>query len=243
MKSKPLSALLLAAGYGTRLRPITLNKPKCLINVNDKPILEDWLIKLEAINTKKILVNTHYLHQKVDNFLKTQDFRSFELINIYEEKLLGTAGTLLKNYKSFLETTIIMIHADNFTTLNLKDLIMAHHNRPKGCLLTMLVFNCSNPSSCGIVKLNKQKIVEGFFEKHPNPPGDLANGAVYVFEDELLNWMIKFCPEAEDFSTQVIPKLIGKIFTYHTKMPYIDIGTPSALSAARRIAFREEGKE
>ena len=53
MKSKPLSALLLAAGYGTRLRPITLNKPKCLINVNDKPILEDWLIKLEAINTKK----------------------------------------------------------------------------------------------------------------------------------------------------------------------------------------------
>ena len=61
MKSKPLSALLLAAGYGTRLRPITLNKPKCLININDKPILEDWLIKLEAINTQKILVNTHLL--------------------------------------------------------------------------------------------------------------------------------------------------------------------------------------
>ena len=235
MNNKNLRALLLAAGYGTRLRPLTLSNPKCLINVNNKPILEDWLIKLEAIEAQKILINTHYLHQKVDQFLKTQTFRKPELINIFEEKLLGTAGTLLKNYEFFLKTTTIMIHADNFTTLDLKDLINAHYNRPKACLLTMLTFNCSNPSSCGIVKVNESNIVEGFFEKHSKPPGNVANGAIYLFEDELLKWMIKNCPHAEDFSTQVIPKLLGKIYAFHTKMPYIDIGTPSSLDEARRI--------
>ena len=243
MNKKPISALLLAAGYGTRLRPLTIDSPKCLICVNDKPILEDWLIKLEEINAQKVLINTHYLYKKVDDFLKTQNFRKPKLTNIFEEKLLGTAGTLLKNYEYFLKTTTLMIHADNFTTLELMDLIMAHNNRPEECLLTMLTFNSSNPSSCGIVKVDSKNVVIDFFEKQLSPPGNIANGAVYVFEDEFLHWMVKNCPKAEDFSTEVIPKLLGKIYTYHTNMPYIDIGTPKSLDEAKRIAKIKEVKK
>ena len=243
MDKKPISALLLAAGYGTRLRPLTIDNPKCLIYVNDKPILEEWIIKLEEINAQKVLINTHYLHRKVDDFLKTQNFRKPKLTNIFEENLLGTAGTLLKNYEYFLKTTALMIHSDNFTTLDLKGLIMAHNNRPKECLLTMLTFNCSEPSLCGIVKVNSKKVVVDFFEKQPNPPGNIANGAVYVFEDDFLYWMVKNFPKAKDFSTEIIPKLLGKIYTYHTNLPYIDIGTPSSLDEAKRIAKMKEVKK
>ena len=61
MNSKPIRAVLLAAGLGTRLRPLTLKTPKCLIEINKKPILQDWIEKLERINTQKVLINTHYL--------------------------------------------------------------------------------------------------------------------------------------------------------------------------------------
>ena len=67
--SKPIKSLLLAAGLGTRLRPLTLNKPKCLVEINKKPLLELWIDKLKDINTQGIIINTHYLADQVTNFL------------------------------------------------------------------------------------------------------------------------------------------------------------------------------
>ena len=99
MQKKPLRALLLAAGFGKRLRPLTLNTPKCLVKVNEKPILEEWIEKLESIRTQKVIINTHYLHEKVNQFLKTQKFRNINIDIFHEQKLLGTAGTLIYNHK------------------------------------------------------------------------------------------------------------------------------------------------
>ena len=64
-----LKAILLSAGYGTRLRPLTLEKPKCLIKINKKPILEIWLDKLSRLGCKEVLINTHYLSEQVDEFI------------------------------------------------------------------------------------------------------------------------------------------------------------------------------
>ena len=101
MKDKPLRAILLAAGFGTRLRPLTLDIPKCLVKIDDKPILQEWIEKLEKIETQKVLINTHYLHEKVNKFLEIQDFSKIEIDIFHEEKLLGTAGTLIANYKFY----------------------------------------------------------------------------------------------------------------------------------------------
>ena len=97
MDKKPISALLLAAGYGTRLRPLTIDNPKCLIYVNDKPILEEWIIKLEEINAQKVLVNTHYFSEQIEDFLTNYQSDSMKITTSYEKKLLGTAGTLMDN--------------------------------------------------------------------------------------------------------------------------------------------------
>ena len=65
-----MNALILSAGYGKRLKPITLTKPKCLIRIKGKPIISLWIERLIKINTKKIYVNTHYQHKQVESYLK-----------------------------------------------------------------------------------------------------------------------------------------------------------------------------
>lgn len=232
---RPIRALLLAAGLGTRLRPLTFNIPKCLVEINEKTLLNYWIDNLEDINVEKILINTHYLAEKVNQFLDNQYSKKTNIERFHENKLMGTAGTLIANYNFFLNSTGILIHSDNFTNMRLFDLLKAHFNRPKGSLITMLTFTTSNPQSCGIVELDKDNIVLRFHEKVKNPPGNTANGAIYVFENEFLEWLIKNHPHAKDFSNDVLPFLTGKIFTYHTKMPYIDIGTPKRLKEARSI--------
>ncbi len=233
--TKKLKALLLSAGLGTRLRPLTNNTPKCLVEINNTPIIEYWLKNLEKINCSETLVNTHYLYEKVNNYLAKRVKNKMLIKTTFEQKLCGTAGTLLKNRKFFNNSKIIMIHADNMTKFNLQDLIDADKERPKNCLMTMLTFNSDNPENCGIITRNKEMILQDFFEKKKNPPTNIANAAIYVFDNELIEFLFNKYRNITDFSTQVIPLLINKIYTFHTDETYIDIGTEKNLIKAKNI--------
>ena len=83
----------------------------------------------------------------------------------YEEKLLGTAGTLIKHKDFFKDSRIIMLHTDNMTNFDLSELIKADEQRPKNCLMTMLTFETNSPQTCGIIERDKDMIVRNFFEK------------------------------------------------------------------------------
>ena len=233
--TKPLRALLLAAGFGTRLRPLTLHTPKCLVPIGGQPLLAHWLQQLELIHTEAALVNTHYMADRVKDFLGGWQQGSMGLKRSHEPSLLGTAGSLLANRTFFTGCTGLLIHADNFSQVNVSQLLAAHASRPAGCLLTMLTFTTPRPSSCGIVEIDSRGVVVGFHEKVVNPPGNRANGALYVFDQPFLDWLLINHPNASDFSTEVLPHCIGRIFTWHTDVPYIDIGTPEALAEAEAI--------
>jgi mannose-1-phosphate guanylyltransferase len=232
---KPLRALLLAAGFGTRLRPLTLHTPKCLVPIGGQPLLAHWLHQLELISTEAALVNTHYLADQVEEFLISWQQGSMRLKRSYEPSLLGTAGSLLANQEFFTGYTGLLIHADNFSEADLGQLLAAHYQRPAGCLLTMLTFTTPRPSSCGIVEIDEEGIVVGFHEKVAEPPGNRANGALYVFDQQFLDWLAAHHPNASDFSTEVLPHCLGSIYTWHTSSLYIDIGTPEALAEAESI--------
>ena len=234
MKFK-LKAILLSAGYGTRLRPETLEKPKCLIKVNNKPMLEIWLDKLSALGCQEVLINTHYLSEQVNEFILDYESKSMKIITTHEHTLLGTAGTLIKNI-NFVEGNTLMIHTDNYTTSNLNGLINAHNNKSKNCLLTMLTFTTDNPRSCGIVEVNQEGIVQAFHEKVIAPPSNLANGAIYIFNKEFVAWLKSQKRQLNDFSNDVLPYLTGKIQTWYTRDFFIDIGTPESLKTARTIS-------
>jgi len=233
---KKLKAILLSAGFGTRLRPLTENIPKCLIKVKGKPLLDIWLSKLEKLGCDEVLINTHYLSEKVEKFISFREKSKMKIILSHENEILGTAGTLRSNISFFDDAVGLLIHADNFTDDDLSSFLKSHKSKPKGCLISMLTFDTDKPSTCGIVKVNKENIVEAFYEKKEANYGNLANGAVYAFDKEFLEFIKKFSSNENDFSTQIIPKLIGRIYAFKTYHEYIDIGSYSSLIKAIMIS-------
>jgi mannose-1-phosphate guanylyltransferase len=233
--SRPLRALLLAAGLGTRLRPITEHTPKCLVEVAGEPLLGRWLRQLEAAGCEAVLINTHHLADQVEVFLQNRSPSAMGVQRIHEPELLGTAGTLLANRAFFEGATGLLIHADNAMAGDLQGLLDAHAARPSECLLTMLTFRTDQPWSCGIVATDGRGVVTAFHEKVANPPGNCANGALYALDEAVLNRVARMRPLPNDFSTEVIPTLMGRIHTWHTDQPYLDIGTPEALATAQQL--------
>ena len=165
-----MKAILLAAGYGTRLQPITLHTPKCLVEINNKPLLEYWLDNLFSAGIQKIFINTHYLNSRVNEFIKQYKLRNKIFIS-YEFELLGTARTVASASK-FIgnDENFFVIHADNFSQFNIKDMINLHINRENDVEITMMSFETDKPESCGILKIQKNRVI-GFYEKIKNPPG------------------------------------------------------------------------
>ena len=227
-----MKALLLSAGLGTRLKPLTNIWPKCLMPIRNRPLLEYWLSILQKTEISNVLVNTHYLSEYVENFIKQSRFSGW-VNTIYEPILLGTAGTIRKNIDFCQSETILLAHADNWTCCDFSDFLgYHHHKRPKGTVMTMMTFTCPNPSTCGIVELDCNDIVVEFHEKVKNPPSKLANAAVYLIETEVIKWIIKH-PKVTDFSTEVLPHFLGKIATWENQKIHRDIGTIEMLKEAQ----------
>jgi mannose-1-phosphate guanylyltransferase len=233
--SRPLRALLLAAGLGTRLRPITLHTPKCLVPVAGEPLLGRWLRQLERVGCEAVLINTHHLADQVETFMRGRSESTMLVQTIHEPELLGTAGTLIANQAFFAGSTGLLIHADNAMSGDLQGLLDAHAARCAHCLLTMLTFRTDQPQSCGIVATDAEGVVTAFHEKVADPPGTCANGALYAFDAPFLDCLTDMVPQPTDFSTEVIPKLMGRIQTWHTDEPYLDIGTAAALASAQQL--------
>ncbi len=230
-----MKALLLAAGFGTRLRPLTNSVPKCLVSIAGEPLLGIWLRRLNAAGVEGFLVNTHYLSDQVFAYLDAHPLR--ERITVVHEPLLrGTAGTLIANIDYFAGTDGLLIHADNWCLADLSAFIAAHHARQTRCALTMLGFRTDTPSNCGILEIDDDGVVAGFHEKVADPPGNLANGAVYLLSPEFLVEMRTRFRESTDFSTQVLPHFVNRIQVYETSAPFLDIGAPTSYARAQELA-------
>jgi mannose-1-phosphate guanylyltransferase len=228
-----MRAILLAAGYGTRLRPLTDKTPKCLVPIKGKPLLQIWLERLTAAGIGPFLVNTHYLADQFDAFIGSSPYNN-QVTLVNETDLLGTAGTLIANLNFFHGTDGFLIHADNYCLADFSAFVKSHQSRPPECVMTMMTFRTDTPATCGIVELDKRGVVFGFHEKVKSPPGNLANGAVYILSAELLQRLGNELKNVTDFSTQVLHRFVGRIYTYETSEVFLDIGTPEAYAAANQ---------
>ena len=231
-----MKALLLAAGLGTRLKPLTDHCPKCLMPLNGKPLLGYWLDALqEADFIDEICINLHYLSDQVEAFIKALP-QTKPIRLIHEPHLLGTGGTVKANGAWLATYPFMLIHADNFSSVALDDFIAAHHRRPQQCRITMLTFRTDTPHSCGIIRMNDAGIITDFYEKSAEDHGNVANGAVYICEAEVLNFVKTLPSDHISFSDEVIPHFIEKIFTYHLDDYHIDIGTTESYRQADYLA-------
>ena len=185
-----MRAILLAAGLGTRLRPLTNQIPKCLVTIKGRPLLGIWLDKLSEVGVESILVNTHHLADKVEAYVASGNYKG-SVVVVNEPILLGTAGTLIANLPFFENEDGFLVHADNYIREDLWRFVAAHKMRSPGCVITMLTFRSDNPSTCGIVEVDERGVVIRFHEKVVSPPGNLANGAIYILSAELLRTLSK----------------------------------------------------
>lgn len=229
-----MRAILLAAGCGTRLRPITNTIPKCLVPIKGKPLLEIWLDRLTEAGIGPFLVNTHYLAEQVESFIAESPFKTHATL-AYEPELQGTAGTLIQHLDFFKGQDGMLIHADNYCLADFSAFIQAHEQRPSECIMTMMTFRTITPTTCGILELDERGIVVGFHEKVANPPGNLANGAIYLLSSELLKWMGSDLQTVTDFSIEVLPHCVGRIYTFETSEVFFDIGTPETYEKVNNI--------
>jgi len=233
INSPPLKAILLAAGLGKRLRPLTQFLPKCLMPIRGTPLLEYWLAKMYELKINDVLVNVHYRSCDVKSFLSRPRFKDWVVFK-EEPELLGTAGTIRDNLDFIEDSPCLLVHADNWCCCSLKEFINYHRDkRAKDTVITMMTFTTQDPQNCGIVEIDKKGIVTNFFEKITNPPSDKANAAVYIIEPEVVSW-IRDNKEIKDFSTEVIPKFLGKISTWHNNSIHRDIGTIGSLEKAQK---------
>ena len=228
-----MRALLLAAGLGTRLRPLTDTTPKCLVQIKGEPLLGIWLERLTQAGIGPFLVNTHYLAAQVEAFIQCSPYCD-QVTLVNESQLFGTAGTLIANLSFFQGEDCLLIHADNYCLADFIAFQQAHLNRPPECVMTMMTFRTTDPSSCGIVELDDCGVVIGFHEKVADPPCNLANGAVYILSTKLLDRLSTDLQTVKDFSTEVLNRFVGRIYSYETSGKFLDIGTPETYARANK---------
>lgn len=227
-----LKVVLLCAGEGTRLRPLTHYIPKCLVPIHGRPLLSYWLELFLNVGVQKVLINTHYKSELVTKYVQASKFSDLVEIS-HEPTLLNTAGTVKNNLEFIDEGPVMLVHADNLSVFDLREFYQAYLSRPAGSILTMMTFDSSTPESCGIIEENQNGLVVQFHEKVANPPGHRANAAVYIFGSEVLE-MIRQHPTATmDFSLDIIPRCLGRINTFHNHLYHRDIGTMSSWMASQ----------
>lgn len=231
-----MKAILLAAGFGSRLAPLTDNIPKCLVPINGKPLLGIWIDKLIALGVSEILINTHYLSNQVSAYIESHPYKGHITLT-HETTLLGTAGTLVSNQEFWKDHTCFVIHADNYCGSDLSEMVKAHNSRSAQVLATLLLFETQQPESCGIVRLDQHSLLRDFYEKQPALHGNLASGALFIFSPAVYECFFSTLKlnTFYEISIDIIPKMLGQIQGWKVDSFYLDIGTPANYELAQSL--------
>jgi mannose-1-phosphate guanylyltransferase/mannose-1-phosphate guanylyltransferase/phosphomannomutase len=196
----------MAAGLGTRLRPLTYEVPKPMVPVANRPIMEHILALLAANDMREVIANLHWFPETIrDRFGDGTDV-GIELSYSYEEELLGTAGGVRNVREFFGSESFLVMAADALTDIELSAVAATH--RERGWIATLATKRVPNVSEYGVVVTGDDDRVQGFQEK-PDPAealSDLANCMIYVLEPEIFDYF----PDRDevDFALDVFPALL-----------------------------------
>lgn len=224
-----MKAFLLAGGHGTRLKPLTDSIPKCLLPIRSMPILQIWFDLCRRHGIDEVLINLHSHAQAVRRFIEgNRDGMTVHLFE--EERLLGSAGTLLANRHWVIgEEFFWVFYADVLTEVDLRRMLEFHCRLNK--IATIGVYQVPDPTRCGIVKVDEKGVVLDFVEKPKVPTGNLAFSGLMLATPLLLDAIPEQCPA--DLGFHVLPRLVGRMAAYRISDFLIDIGTVETYRTAQ----------
>jgi len=216
-----LKAFLLAAGLGTRLKPLTDDTPKCLVSICGVPLIYIWLDLIEEAGIDEVLINTHYLADKVRDKVLSRN-NKVKIKFFHEEVLLGSGNTIALNYEFVKnEKNFFLLYADNLTNVSLKEILDYHLTLDS--IFTTYVYETDIPKEKGIFTANDSGKVISFEEKPKNPESNLANSGIGVVNKKIFNYFNN--NTYLDFGKDVMPKLMNHIYVLKTSKFIKDIGT------------------
>lgn len=202
-----MKAMVLAAGLGTRLRPLTYELPKPMVPVLDRPVMAHIVDLLERHGYDEIIANLHYFPDTIRSYFGDR------LIYREEKELLGTAGGV-RNCADFLDDgTFLIISGDALTDIDLTTFVARH--KAAGGIGTLAVKRVENSREFGVVLHDAEGRITGFQEK-PDPAealSDLGNCGMYLFEPEIFDYF----PQEPfvDWANDVFPALLANDVPFH----------------------------
>ncbi len=205
--------MVLAAGLGTRLRPLTDLISKPMAPIVNKPVMEHILELLVKHGFRDMVCNLHWYPEVIKNYFGDGSRWGVNIAYSYEDELLGTAGGVKKVEDFFEGKTFLVMSGDALTDIDLVDLITFH--KKKGGICTVVLTMVEDASQYGVVMLDEDKKIYGFQEKplSGEAKSNLANSGIYVFEPEIFEYI----PEGKfyDFGKNLFPDLLKKEISYY----------------------------
>ncbi|MEM2875612.1 MAG: NDP-sugar synthase [Candidatus Bathyarchaeia archaeon] len=222
-----MKAVILAGGFGTRLRPLSCTRPKLLFPIGNRPIL-DWTIeKLSKSGINEIILAVNYMADIIIHTYGRSKFGA-KLLYSKEERPLGTAGPIRKASSMIgKEDSFIVLNGDIFTDIDYRELIEAH--RKNGGVATISLVEVQDPSRYGVVILDENKVTDFIEKPHSSEAtSNLVNAGIYVFTPEIFNYIGVGGDQTLSFEKEVFPRLAkeGNLYGKVFKGLWMDIGEP-----------------
>lgn len=233
-----MTAVILAGGKGTRLRPLTLHTPKPIVPILDRPFLTSQIELLRRAGVSKIVLSLSYQPRRIESLFGDGSKLGVKIHYTVEPEPLGTAGAV-KNAAAFLSNRTVVFNGDVLSDIDLPAVLGFHEK--KGAQVTIVLTPVENPSAYGLVELEKDGRVKRFLEKpsYDEITCDTINAGVYILEPETL----KYIPKGKNYSFErgFFPTLLREkipFYAYVHRGYWIDIGTPEKYLNAHQDILR-----
>ena len=202
-----MRAVVMAGGQGSRLRPLTINRPKPMVPLVNKPVIVHILELLRRHGITDVVVTLQYMADLVEDYFGDGSSMGMQMDYSVEEVPLGTAGSV-KNAQQFLDDTFIVISGDAVTDFDLGAIIESHKSRK--AMATLTLYRVPNPLDYGVVILGADGRIQEFQEKPSwgEVISDTVNTGIYVLEPQVLDYFE--AGQSFDFSKDLFPILLEK---------------------------------
>lgn len=217
-----MQAVIMAGGFGTRLRPLTNDLPKPMVPIIDKPIIKYIINNLKKYGITDIIVTLGYKPERIMDYLGDGSKHGVRIRYSVEDIPLGTAGGI-KKVASMIDGSFVVISGDALTNIELDGMIS--HHMSHGKLITMAVKEMDDVSDFGVVRCEDDGTVTSFIEKPTHSLDKLVNTGIYILEKRVFD----FIPDGKyDFARELFPNMMDNLSAYRMKEYWSDIGTLSS---------------